>query len=264
MTSQILQVLKPSIPLKDKPVNKKNITSQMLFGECFEVLSTNNEWIYGISLCDKYKGWSIKKNFGILPNYTHIISVVRSIVLKKPDLKSEYITYLPLRSVVNVVGLNENWVKIQLNCKDKLEFGYISSFHIIKKNKNFTNWVKFAEQMVGTPYRWGGRESFGIDCSALVQLSYAFGGVALPRDSLDQFIFFQNNNNYVLKKGISFINSLIRGNIVYWQGHIGIMVSNNKIIHASGYQSLVLIENLKDVIKRIDTLPILIFFKNQF
>ena len=118
--------------------------------------------------------------------------------------------------------------------------------------------------MVGTPYRWGGRESFGIDCSALVQLSYAFGGVALPRDSLDQFIFFQNNNNYVLKKGISFINSLIRGNIVYWRGHIGIMVSNNKIIHASGYQSLVLIENLKDVIKRIDTLPILIFFKNQF
>ena len=254
-----MQVSKSSIEVRNCPILNENITTQMLFGEQFKILKYQNNWVYGYSIIDNYYGWIEKKNLSHSFDYTHLIAISRAIVLIAPDVKSSFITYLPLRSRIKVISINNNWAKIKLCSDFENRYGYVSNFQVLEKNKYIKNWVKYAEPFLGTPYRWGGRDSFGIDCSALVQLSMAFSGVLLPRDSYDQYLFFKNNRNYVLKHNIQDIKLLVRGNIVYWPGHIGIMITKNKIIHASGYHSLVVIENILKVIERVNERPLFIF-----
>ena len=263
MKTHILQVTNSSTFMREKPKESETISSQMLYGEQFEIELDSGHWLFGSCLSDKYKGWTKKKTLGTTSTYTHIVSSLRTFVLQEPDLKSKLIIYLPIISKIKVLDINNNWAKIELNNNTNLKFGYISSFHILHKDNYVDDWVKYAEAMLGVPYRWGGRDSFGVDCSALVQLSLAFKGIFLPRDSLDQYNFFKKNTNYIVKKEISGLNLLTRGNIIYWPGHIGIIINQNKMIHASGFHSSVIIEKLDSVISRIDRDPLFILSSDQ-
>ena len=88
--------------------------------------------------------------------------------------------------------------------------GYILTKHLVcLENKN-SDWVRFSESLINTPYFWGGRTSRGIDCSALVQLSLQTFGVNFPRDS-----FLQEQMEYEEVKSIDFLR---RGDIIFWKG----------------------------------------------
>ena len=63
---------------------------------------------------------------------------------------------------------------------------YIPSINLCKINSFVIDWVKTAEMFINIPYKWGGRDSWGIDCSALVQLSLQSSGIFFPRDTVDQ------------------------------------------------------------------------------
>ena len=89
-----------------------------------------------------------------------------------------------------------------------------------KKNHKVNDWVAVAEQFLNVPYRWGGRDSIGIDCSALIQLSLETYGVNFPRDTKLQIL-----ENYKKIK----INNLQRGAIVFWEGHVGVMTDRKKL-----------------------------------
>ena len=114
--------------------------------------------------------------------------------------------------------------------------------HIIKIGKIINDWVRIAEKLIGTPYVWGGRNSIGLDCSALLQLSYQTYGENIPRNSIDQSL---------LKKEIIKNKSLLkRGHAVFWKGHVAIMADETNCVHANAFHMEVSKEPLDSIILR--------------
>lgn len=99
--------------------------------------------------------------------------------------------------------------------------------------------VATALKFLETPYCWGGRSGFGIDCSGLVQVSLARAGIAVPRDTEDQ--------EHAVGKPV---NDLQRGDLAYFKGHVGIMTDAENILHANAFHMKVCVEPLRDVEKR--------------
>ena len=94
----------------------------------------------------------------------------------------------------------------------------------------------------GRKYKWGGKNFNGIDCSALVQLFLNFNNKFCPRDTKDQLKYF--------KKTIK-LKNVMKNDLIFWQGHVAIVLSKNKLIHAYGPLKKVLIMNINWAIKRI-------------
>jgi hypothetical protein len=110
-------------------------------------------------------------------------------------------------------------------------------------NKPFTDPVAIAEMLLDTPYVWGGRTSTGIDCSGLVQISLALTGTSIVRDTYQQ----QNG----VGKALSEDAPLQRGDIIYFPGHVGMMVDSGNLIHATRYHNKTVIEPLDTVKARV-------------
>ena len=162
-----------------------------------------------------------------------------------------------MRSQVQVIEDDSLWIKIRLFYKRIYIYAYIPSFHVIRKNKVYKNWINFAKKLIGTPYFWGGRDTIGIDCSALIQLSKSFDGTKIPRDSIDQYRYFKKSSHYSIFK----LNDKVilqKGSFLYWPGHIAIVLNKKDLLHASGFKGSVVIESISKVIKRESVIPQLI------
>jgi cell wall-associated NlpC family hydrolase len=103
------------------------------------------------------------------------------------------------------------------------------------------DYVSIAETFVETPYLWGGRSGFGIDCSGLVQLAMMMAGRKAPRDS-DMQAFLGEE---IVRE------QLRRGDLVFWKGHVGVMENEQTLLHANGHTMSVARENLNAAIERI-------------
>jgi hypothetical protein len=215
-----------------------------LFGECFEIINKSNEWAYGISKTDNYLGWIKLSNFSNVIKSSHIINVPRTIMYCKPDIKSNIIQYLPMCAQIKIVKADNQWAQIKLHNNCNYKFGYISQKHYTYINKKEKDWVKYAEFLLGTPYHFGGRDTIGIDCSALLQLAVRSAGVFLERDTKDQIksSLLQNSKN----------KDITRGSIIFWKNHVAISLNENQIIHANAFHMSTKIESFKDANKRIE------------
>ena len=103
-----------------------------------------------------------------------------------------------------------------------------------------------AEQFLGAPYLWGGKESLGLDCSGLVQMSLEAAGVAAPRDT--------DMQEAALGADVETdeaLSGLKRGDLVFWPGHVGIMLDGTRLIHANAHHMMTAIEPLREAVDRI-------------
>ncbi len=103
--------------------------------------------------------------------------------------------------------------------------------------------LKIALTFLNVPYLWGGRSRQGIDCSGLMQLTLAAGGIAAPRDS--------DLQQAAVGSEISSGTALRRGDIVFFPDHVGMMVNDRELVHATRHWGKVIIEPLNDVVARI-------------
>ena len=110
-------------------------------------------------------------------------------------------------ALVSVKSTQPNWVEISLSQNHSYKTGFLPKCHIVKINHKVKDWVFFAEQLVNTPYRWGGRDTIGIDCSALLQLSYQTFGENIARNT--------NEQNKIKKKYVKDLNNLDRGYVIF-------------------------------------------------
>ena len=242
--------------MRPYPNKSSNIISQVLFGEEVEVISEEDQWIYCTNLIDNYKGWLNKETLGIPSKKTHFIKQIRTAVLEKPDVKSNLIKFISIRSQVNVDQINGNWAKIEL--KDNRNQGYINLNSLFDKLSTEVNPLYFAKKFLGIPYRWGGRDSSGIDCSALIRLSLSFTGDFLPRDTIDQYQYFKNSKHFKIIEDLNPMNNISSNDLIYWPGHIAMFADEDNMIHASAYHGGVVIEKKEMALNRIKKKPIII------
>jgi cell wall-associated NlpC family hydrolase len=102
--------------------------------------------------------------------------------------------------------------------------------------------VLIADLFLGTPYLWGGATRYGIDCSCLIQISWRACGIDCPRDSDMQF---EEIGEEITRDEIA------RGDLVFWKGHVGLMSSEDMMIHANAHHMAVAYEPLDEAVERI-------------
>ena len=121
------------------------------------------------------------------------------------------------------------------------DLGWLPGQHLSAVGLGLLDLVSAATLFLGAPYVWGGRDSLGLDCSGLVQQAMFAAGLACPRDA-DQ----QASNGEAIRH-----EDLAAGDLVFWRGHVGMMVDAERMIHANAHHMAVAIEPLNEAITRI-------------
>ena len=226
------------INLYEKPSYKSKISSQIIYGEKFKILSKKKGWLKIKTAFDKYVGYTknIKYSNKFIP--THKISVQKTNIFSFPKNSNKYIqrNKLPFASRIEILKKYKNFIMFEKN-----KWIYLKD---IKKN-NFKekNFIKILNLFINCKYKWGGKTFDGIDCSALVQMYYLYNNKYFPRDTKDQI---------KIKKGQKNSNNLKKGNIIYWKGHVAVCINSKKLIHAYGPRKKVLTMNIKNTIEIIE------------
>ncbi|WP_317992765.1 C40 family peptidase [Bartonella gliris] len=225
-----------------KENNKKSERqTECLLGEELLILEEGETMSRSQSLKDGYIGYidttvlctsTIKQ--------THIVSVPRTFQYLQADLRGPMEYALSMGSKVSVVGETE----VRDTMYSILESGSaIITSHLSPIEHMYEDYVTVAETFIHTPYLWGGVSGFGIDCSGLVQLSMMMTGKMVLRDTSMQ--------QKTIGRPLTESDKLQRGDLIFWEGHVAIMVDHDNIIHANGYSMDVMIEPLEEAITRI-------------
>ena len=221
-----------------------SLETECLFGEMVEILDEHLDWVYCKLNTDNYRGWIKKNSLGQLKIITHRVIIKRTFIYKDANAKSDALLYLPMGSKLAIEKIKSGWAETCFLLENKIQVGYVPSKHIVYCKHKVKDWVAIAQQLEGVPYRWGGRDTIGIDCSALLQLSYQTYGQMIPRNSSQQVKF--------KKKNIDDINDLKRGCVIFWEGHVGIMIDKLNCIHANAFHMKTVTEPLMNIINRMD------------
>jgi cell wall-associated NlpC family hydrolase len=241
-----LAVAVPAAPMRRAPDAVLALETEALYGERVVVFEeTADGWAWGQLVEDRYVGWlpraALAEPAG--PS-THVVAVPRAHLYAAPDIKAPALAGLPLGARVRVAGeatdANARFVLI-----DSGSGGAIVAQHLAPLGRHATDAAAVAESFLGVPYLWGGKTSLGIDCSGLVQVALLAAGVAAPRDSDMQEAAI--GGALPLHQGLP---PLRRGDLVFWRGHVGMMVDGERIIHAGAHRMQVAVEPLAEVMAR--------------
>ena len=217
----------------DKPTNQINKReSQLLFGEAFAVASTSGAYVYGQALHDGYSGYIHEQNLSPKEeDPTHIIDAPLTHLYPEPGFK-----YRPIRELSFLSRITANKENIQNGFIEVPGHGWVFQTHTTPlTNMPPRNITETALQFLNVPYRYAGRSMLGIDCSGLVQLSLMRAGLTCPRDSDQQASIGDPVD----------ITAPQRGDLVFFEGHVGIMVDEKNILNATSRTQDVRIESLE-------------------
>lgn len=233
------EIKSPFSNLQNKPTKNSILETQLIYGEKIQILSFQNEWLFVCSKKDNYKGWIKKKETGNETIKTHKIRQPSTYVYEEPDHKSKIISKLFLNSKIKIINFEGDWAKLII--QDKI--GFLHRNSIIDLNKIDKDWIKICLKFKNAPYLWGGKTFDGIDCSGLIQLALQYSGVKFPRNTSEQSSFV---SNFVYDT-----QNLSKATLIFWDGHVGVMINNTEIIHSNMFHLGVHVEKISNAIKRI-------------
>jgi cell wall-associated NlpC family hydrolase len=231
-----MQVAAPTASLRKAASSEAEQENQLLFGERFDVLFEDGDFAFGQARRDGYVGHVPSAALTLLGDPpTHRVAAIRTYAFSRPDIKSAIVGLYSLNALVTVEARDDRFVKVAGS-------GWITEAHLGAIGTGETDYVAVAERFLGAPYQWGGRESLGLDCSALVQLSLAACNRACPRDTDMQRGFFAE-----IAEG-----DRARGDLVFWKGHVAVLLDADTILHANAFHMAVAVEPLAEAIARIE------------
>jgi cell wall-associated NlpC family hydrolase len=227
----VRQVVVPSASLRRVASADAEQLDQLLFGELFEVLDEANGWAFGQAKRDGYVGYVEATALAASgPAATHMVRALRTYGYSEPSIKTAPVGLYSMNALVSAEGREGRFLKSA--------GGWFIEDHLAPIDQPAADFVVVAEQFIGTPYLWGGRESLGLDCSGLVQQALYAAGRPCPRDSDQQAAMGEP------------VETLRRGDLVFWRGHVAIMINDTDIVHANGARMAVSVEPLADAIAR--------------
>lgn len=211
--------LLPIIPGRKDPADQSEMVTQILFGERIEILDTKDGWCLIKNLEDDYTCWVDQKQLTFVSddefehwnNYNKIFNSINllNVLTNKGALHLSYGALIPDVESITIASQTYHF--------------NVREFH--------NTWPNFVLSWLNTPYLWGGKSLFGVDCSGFVQVCFAQLGIFLPRDAYQQAEKGETINTPANWK---------QGDIAFFSKknkitHVGILWGQNKIIHASGH-----------------------------
>lgn len=229
--------------LHGQPDATRPLTSQLLFGEMFTVYEEVDGWAWGQNAGDGYVGYTRAEALDTpaaipTPTPTHRVSALRTFLFPEPDLKTPPRDALSLTSPLRVVAEEKGYLALAGD-------GWVFAKHAAPIGAADPDVVATALRFLGVPYLWGGRSSLGLDCSGLVQVALAHAGIPAPRDSdmqraeVGELVSSDGRNG-----------TCRRGDIVFFPGHVGLMLDSERLVHATAFALAVIIEPLAVVAER--------------
>jgi cell wall-associated NlpC family hydrolase len=233
------QVVTPSLPLRREPRFDSILETEALKGETVTVFAESEGWAWVQIDRDLYVGYMPSEGLSAsIVEPTHRVATLRTYVYPEPDGKSPPLALLSLNALFTVKAEEDKFLALE-------DGGYVFARHALPAGEVVDDPVTVAEAFLGTPYLWGGRTSIGLDCSGLVQLAFEAGGYMAPRDADMQAAEFGDLIDW--REG----TELRRGDLVFWEGHVGIMTSGTHLLHANAFHMAVEIEPFAEASARI-------------
>ncbi|WP_431849761.1 C40 family peptidase [Allosphingosinicella sp.] len=207
-------------------------SSELLPGETFAVLELSSHWAWGYCGHDHYVGYVSAIDLIDASPPTHIVAAAHAPIHSAPDNRAPVLTNLPMGA--RVTGVERSGFL-------GTDVGYLPFTTVRPLDAYEHDPVAVAERLNDAPYLLGGRTVSGIDCSGLVQISLALCGIRSPRDSDQQ---------RALGQPLAQDAEPRRGDLLFFEGHVGFMADAERLIHATGHHGRVVVEPLEEVTAR--------------
>ncbi len=220
--------------LRVRPAEDAAQGSELLFGEAFTVYDCAHGWAWGQAANDLYVGYLRQDALTKVFTADARVTALMAPVFSAADLKTPVRDLLPLNAAVPVLARQGDYVQIG-------DGRYLHHRHLEPSAQK--DLVAVAERFLGAPYVWGGKTAAGLDCSGLIQTALQAVGKAAPRDT--------DMMEKALGDAVS-LSGVKRGDLVFWKGHMGVMLDEARLLHANAFHMVVAVEPLAEAITRIE------------
>lgn len=215
------------VPVRKNPSDSSEQVTQLIFGDAFEIIESQEKWLKILQAFDGYEGW-------IDPKQAHKISEkdFQKIIKSKETFCGNFVgamdyegntMYIPFGGILHLEAQNQVfWTKERMRFADKIQK---------TKEANPKNLILIAKTFLNVPYLWGGKTVYGIDCSGFMQAIFRMVGIKLKRDAYQQAEQGKLIENFNERKttDLAFFHN-DKGKVI----HVGMLIDQNRIIHASG------------------------------
>jgi cell wall-associated NlpC family hydrolase len=237
VTGEERQLVVPVLPLRRQPRFDATLDTEALFGETLTLLDEREGWAWVQLARDGYVGYMPSEGLSAaVRTPTHKVAALRTYLYPEPDFKRPPLALLSMNALLSAAAAEGKFLALEGG-------GFVVATHTHEVGETAADPVTVALRFLGTPYLWGGRTSLGLDCSGLVQLANEAAGLACPRDADMQAA--------ELGRPLAPQAEVARGDLVFWDGHVGIMTSADDVLHASAEHMAVVVEPLAEAKARI-------------